>query len=255
MIDERDIELVQGDIDAELGETQREQLRNRLTDSAELRAYQAKLRNLANVLNSMPPLEPPDDLHRQLLRRVDSPGGRRGRIFSAGRWPVPPALRYAASFAVGLGFAAVLYEAASLDDQSPEQLARLAGTMIYSEKPPGTTEGDRLVLAANELRGDVTLHRGSDTWIVAFHLDSSAPVEVAMEFGGLPFRGFAQLQDELDELSIDAGAMRLVTEGKREFAVFLGEEGKSGTRLDLRFYAGEKQVSSGSLDASDRGSR
>jgi len=251
MIDERDIELVQGDIDGELGETQREQLRKRLAESPDMRAYQAKMQDLANVLSSVPSLEPPGDLRQELLRRVGSPGRRKGRFFAAGWWPVLPALGYAASFAAGLGLAAALYETASLDEQSPEQLARLAGTMIYNEQPPGTTEGDRLVLAANELRGDVTLHRGSDTWVVAFDLDSPAPVEVAMEFGGLPFRGFAQLQNELKEVSIADGAMRLVSEGKREFAVFLGEEGKSGARLELRFYAGKKQVSGGSLHASD----
>lgn len=251
MIDERDIDLVQADIDGELSATQREQLHERLADSSELRAYQTRLQELASVLDSVAPLEPPAELHRDLLQRADLPGRGRSGFLSAGWWPLPPALRYAATFAAGLALTAALYEAASLDDQSPEQLARLAGTMIYSEQPPGTTEKDRLVLATNEVRGDVTLHRSADIWIVAFHLDSPAPVEMGMAFGGLPFRGIAQLQNELDEMRITDGGMRLVSEGKHEFAVFLGEEGKSGARLDLRFYAGDEQVSGGSLDASN----
>ncbi|MGH8494578.1 MAG: anti-sigma factor family protein [Gammaproteobacteria bacterium] len=249
MIDERDIELVHADIDGEIGASQRERLRERLAASAELRAYKSRLQELAEVLDSVPPLEPPGDLRRELLQRVDLSGRHKSRFPSAGWRPTPIVLRYAAAFAAGLALTAILYETVSLDDQSPEELARLAGTMIYSQQPPGTTEEDRLVLQSDELRGDVTLHRGADVWIVAFHLDSSAPVEVAMKFGGLPFRGFAQLQDELGEVSIAGGAMRLVSDGKREFAVFLGEQDQSGASLELQFFAGDEQMSGGSLDA------
>lgn len=247
MSNETDIELVQADIDGEISETQREGLRARLAASPELRAYQASVRELVDILDSVPALEPPVDLRQDLLQRLSGhPGRKEPRVSAGWRW-APPALRYAAACAAGIGIAAILHETMSLGDQSPEQLARLAGTMLYQEAPPEAALQDRLVLEEDELRGEVALQRNSDAWVVTFHLDSGAPVAVAMEFGDLPFRGFAQLRNALEDMSVTDGAMRVLSTGQQEFAVFLGQNANDEVRLDLRFYSGNQQITGGSL--------
>ncbi len=252
----RDNELIQAGLDGELTADEHSALAKLLDESAEARTLDQELRALSELLAAEPPTELPPGLHEAVLRsaaqtmtappsqaptRSPSPAGPQG-------WRgALMALRYVGAFAAGLLVTAFLYE---LGTPPPtEDFTGLAGSMIQGDALT-TSPVDGFELSSGAVTGRVDLLQGHTVRVVNFELDSAGPVEVTLSYDeGLGFGGFAQIENELSEVQVANGQIRLVNQGRHRFAVFFSDSGEEAARISLSFRADRELIHEQTLAA------
>jgi hypothetical protein len=238
-------EFIQAGIDGELTADEQSALAKLLEESAEARTLDQELRALSEALAAEPPIELPPGLHEAVLRSAAQtmntphsqaptrspppagPQGWRGALI---------ALRYVGAFAAGLLVTAFLYE---LGTPPPtEDFSGLAGSMLSADALT-TSSVDGFELSSEAVTGRVDLRQGHTVLVVDFELDSAGPVEVTLSYGeeGLGFGGFAQVENELSDVQVANGQIRLINEGQHRFAVFFRDSGEEAARVALSFKA------------------
>ncbi len=251
----RDQELIQAGIDGELIPDERTALARLLEDSAEARTVDQELRALSDVLAGEPPPEFPQGLHQTL---IDAAAGAIAPPLAPAR-KAPPAdqpgwrsallaLRYVGAFAAGLLVTAVLYE---LGTPPPtEDFTGLAGSMLQVDALK-TASVDGFELNFEAVTGHVNMRQGPTVLVVDFELDSAGPVEVTLSYGeeGLGFGGFAQVENELSNVQVVNGQIRLVNEGQHRFAIFFRDSGEEAARIALVFKADQELIHEQTLAA------
>ena len=124
-----------------------------------------------------------------------------------------------------------------------EDFTELAGSMIQGDALR-TSSVDGFELSSEIVRGSVDLRQGHTVLVVDFDLDSAAPVEVTLSYGeqGLGFGGFAQVENELSDVQVADGHIRLINEGRHRFAVFFRDSGEGAARIALVFKADRELI-------------
>jgi len=229
MLKERTIFLINADIDGELPADDKKELEVILASSDEARAMKAELLRLNNLLDSVPDQSPPADLSEQILSQL-APPPRTGGFSLAGLFssfqPASAGLAFAAGLLLTVGF----YEL-SPNHQSAGDTASMVGTMVASQPGiPQLLEND-MFLKGDGFSGTVSLRENEGIYVLSFDLDSdnSTEIEVGLDRTGLSFGGFAETQGDRDEVvdsvAISGGTLRVVNQGRQQFAVFLRENG------------------------------
>jgi hypothetical protein len=225
MLDERTINLINADLDGELEAGEREDLEGILESSAEARAMRAELLGLGNMLDGLPEQLPPADLKRQILSQLAPPPG--AAVFSlpklfASFQPATAGL----AFAAGLLMTVAFYEL-SPAHRSSADTASMVGTMVASPQgSPGLSKND-LFLKGDGFSGKLSLRETEDIFVLNFDLDSEdrTEIEVGLDRTGLAFGGFAETQGDtdkaVDSVAVSGGTLRVVNQGRQQFAVFL----------------------------------
>jgi hypothetical protein len=86
-----------------------------------------------------------------------------------------------------------------------------------------------LVYRAEGFTGRISLSDSDGMYVLNFDLESEerTEIEIGLEDTGFTFGGFAQPYDGADEvidsISISGGTLRVVNQGRQQFAVFLRE--------------------------------
>jgi hypothetical protein len=197
MLDQRIIELINADIDGELGPHEQGELEAVLESSPEAVTFRLELLGLNNAFRKMPDLDPPPDLARNILDQVQLPARQRPFNlpgFLAGLSPVAGGLAFAAGLLLAVGF----YESGSRK-LTPQDTVNMVGTMVAGEqvkvtaRPPG--ERDSLLLDLEE----------AGLMVIGFTQDDRSDGSF------------------IDTLELLGGAMRVVNQGRHHFVVFLKE--------------------------------
>ncbi len=221
MIDERTRELIHAGLDGELGEGEKEALRQALSASDEAREYQASMEELDAFLTRVPNQEPPASMHASIMNSIQLPGRRRGGLaFGFGQFP--GFVRYGFAVAAGLLLAIGMYEYRPGTDGAPD-MTSMVGTIM-----PGRTalEGERLdgfSFEIDQLSSEVALVRREDALVLDMQLDAAGPISVTVDFAGegLQFDAIAQMQSDLDSIEIADRNIRIQANGRQHFAVML----------------------------------
>ncbi len=109
MIDPRTEELLNAALDGALTDGEAEELRNRLAQSDEARAYQASLEALHNALGSLPQQDLPGALHGSISDGIQLPSSSpRSAVFPISAWP--GVIRYGLAASLGMAVAIFLYQ-------------------------------------------------------------------------------------------------------------------------------------------------
>lgn len=253
MLDTRTFELINADLDRELGPDEAVELDALLDSSSEAREMKSELLKMTNILEGLPKLTPPADLSEQILQQIKLP--RRtvkqllGNLFSS----FQPAT-------AGLAFAAGLLLTVSVYELSPRNasvgdLASMVGTMVADNQSSPSRQIDTFSIEHSELSGSVSLRESKGVLLVDFDLDSKQEVEIELGLveDGLSFAGIAQtarLQDNVNEsYVVSGGTLRVVNHGRQTFTVFLRRaakvEGREG--ISIGFSSGGEQVFHGIL--------
>lgn len=227
MLEQRIIELINADIDGELGQAEKDELQAILESSAEARIMRVELLKLTNLLDSSPDLEPPAELSTQILDKLAPSGGKAAFSLSgllSSFQPVTAGVAFAAGLVLAVGFYELSPGRHGVDDT-----AGMVGTMVMGQPRTPLLLKNDLVYRAEGFTGRISLSDSDGMYVLNFDLESEerTEIEIGLEDTGFTFGGFAQPYDGADEvidsISISGGTLRVVNQGRQQFAVFLRE--------------------------------
>jgi hypothetical protein len=248
MINERTIELINGGLDGELNDRQREELEAVLKESEAARDYRDQLVSLDEVLASQAPLEPPPEWHADIVSRISLPAPR--AWFRLGQ--VPVSARYGLTAAAGLLLAVGLYEFRP-GLLGNGELDQMVGTIM---RPDHRAEGvtlDSFNFKLDQVSSSVSLVQRNGSLILDVTLDSGEPVEITVDFtsDGLKFDAIAQMKSDLKSIEFADQAIQVTGSGQQHFAVLLHRDDAQPVnheaRIGLRFSSNGELVTEGSL--------
>lgn len=247
-VEQKYLELIHGDIDREISEKQRADLRAFLQSSEEGRELHAELSSLCQTISSSAALEPPPHLRYAIL---DSIKPHRKRLTVADQVKAlfsVPALRYAGTFAAGVLLTLSLVGSDQASKHAFDDLTELVGT-ISKDIPQPMVSGRSLHLTASELAGTVTLGSAGSVLVLDFDLASRKPVKIVAAFPerGIWFNGFAQLENPGTSVSAESGRVTLHSEGRQRYAIYLNNVGGKDASINLKFYLGNALIHEGEL--------
>ena len=228
MLDQHIINLINADLDGELGADEARELKSILDSSSEAVSFKDELLQLNDAIAKLPELDPPARLSRTILDQVQLPA-RRGLFqfpgFLSDFNPATAGLAFAAGLLMAIGF----YQIAS-QKVSQHDMFSMVGTMVGGEQIRAPGKGDRLTLEMDGLSGTVALNVNDYGQALEFNLESKVAIEIELDFenAGLMLNGF--VQDDLGDgslietLELSGGTMRVVNQGKHHFVVFLKQQ-------------------------------
>jgi len=222
MLEERTLNLINADVDGELTPAEQQQLDSILETSAEARAMRAELLKLSNLLNSVPEQAPPDGLSSRILTQLAP-----RRAFSLASLfesfqPVTAGLAFAAGLLLTVGF----YEM-SPQGRTSGDAASMVGTMVAGQNSGLNLLENSLYFSGDDFSGSVSLSENNGLYVLNFDLDSTdrREIKVGLDQTGLSFGGFAETPGTsdkvMDTVTISGGTLRVVSQGRQQFAVFL----------------------------------
>ncbi len=254
MLDKHIIELINADIDGELGPNELQELEAVFDSSAEAVQYRVELLKLDGALRDLPELDPPASLTHRILGQVELPAKQpvlNLQGFFARYNPIATGFAFAAGLLVTVG----IYETGSrnlvLDDT-----VSMVGTMVAGQHVGISGQGHRLSLDLDNLSGTVSLQQNESGKTLEFDLESEKRIEIELDFenAGLMVIGFAQ-DDRgdgslIETLEILGGTMRVVNQGRHHFVVFLKHSPDSesqGTDIRIGISQDGQRVFEGTL--------
>ncbi|NND43932.1 MAG: hypothetical protein HKN58_01315 [Xanthomonadales bacterium] len=249
MINERTIELINGGLDGELNERQREELESALRESEGAQAFKAELEALDRVLAEQEPLDLPAGLHESTMSRISLPQP----TFT---WPrlaaIPGFMRYGLTAAAGLLLAVGLYEfrPGSLGEGEVENMV---GTIMKGDRGTPNVTLDTFSFDLGELSSSVNLVQRDDALVLDVTLMSAEPIELTVDFtsDGLMFDAIAQMQSDLKSIEFADQAIQVTGHGQQHFAVLLHRDDaqpvNEEARIGLRFLSNGELVKEGTL--------
>lgn len=246
-IDQKYIDLINADIDGEISDGDRAELRAFLDQNDEGRAIHEEISLVCSTLNAVKAEEPPSHLRHAIMNSVRS---ARPETRSPGFLQMlfaTPALGYAATFAAGVLLTMSLMNSGQISIRAFDDVTGLVGTV--SDPIDAHTVG---ALAVDEpaVAGTVVLRSVGNMLILDFDLVATRPIEIEADYTDktIWFNGFAQLESSGTTVSAETGRIRLGMDGKRRYAVYLHNAGGRGTTVNLRFSAKGEVIHEASLD-------
>jgi hypothetical protein len=181
----------------------------------------------------MPEQEPPADLSRQVLEKLPAPAAR--RPFSLAGWfasiqPAPAAAAFAAGLLVAIG----AYELSS-PERSPADIANMVGTIVAPRGEAEAVTRDRVELSAPGVSGTLALDAQGDVYVLRVDVQSSRQTEIVIQLAeaGLGFGGLAHASEGVaneESVQVSGGALRVESQGRQAFSVFLRQTASSTGR-------------------------
>lgn len=225
MMSERILELINADIDGELRPEDQPELDAALESSAEARAARRDLQKLGRLMEDLPSQEPPASLGINILKGIGLPS-RKPR-FSLASWlfslkPATAGLAFAAGLVLTVGFYEFSQEGPAAVDS-----ARMVGTMVAGKAADSGVHKNDIRLKGDGFSGTISLREDSGIYVLNFDLESeqSTEVKVGLDETGFAFGGFAEVQGDenriFESVMMSGGALRVVNQGRQQFAVFL----------------------------------
>jgi len=257
MIDERTLNLINADVDGELTADEKEELDRTLESSAEARTMRNELLKLDHLLGSVPPQSPPPGLTAKILDQLRPPEAASRfsiRALFESFQPVPMGMAFVAGLLLTAGF----YEM-SAGRTTPGNAASMVGTMVTGKSGGLNLLENNLYFSSDDFSGNVSLVENDGLYVLNFDLDSRDRklINVGLDRTGLSFGGFAETpgnsDNVIDSVTIAGGTLRVASQGRQKFAVFLRETGRgqkvAAERITIDFSGVERQA-----PASDSGS-
>lgn len=247
-IDNKHLDLINADIDGEIGHADKSALDAFLTENDEGRALHAELAMLRDSIESVEAVSPPRHLRHVIMnsvkptpRKTESPGFLQVLLAT-------PALKYTATFAAGV---ILTLSAVSSDQFSNRALDDVTGLVGTIAEPVSGSLLNRVVVDNAKVTGSVSLRSAGSLLILDFDLVANGPIEIEADYSdrSIWFNGFGQLESSGTSISATTGSVSLGMEGKRRYAVYLHNGGEQrGVTVNLRFVAGEELVHETSLE-------
>ena len=264
MSNERALELINAEVDGELGPDERAELGSILAASPDLRAAHAELRSLGELLGGLPAQEPPPGLAERIVAQIRLPERRASAAagFSlsrllAGLQPAQAGL----AFAAGLLMTVVVYELAGPGGHETD-LSDMVGTMVADPDAGAGRPLNSATISQAGVSGTVSLSDMGSYLVLNFDLEAAAETEVVVELAeaGLSFGGIAHASAgsnaDTESFAVSGGTLRVANQGRQHFMVFLRraeELGLKGRSMDFEVSQAGGKAYRGSLQLGEDG--
>lgn len=245
-IEQKYIDLINADIDGDIGHADKDELDTFLAENDEARALHTELAALIGSMEAIEAIAPPPHLRHVIMNSVkptpaktESPGFLEVLFAS-------PALRYSSTFAAGVLLTLTIVSSDQISNQAFDDVTNLVGTI---SDPISGDLVNSIAVDNAEVAGQVSLRSTGSMLILDFDLVANSPVEIEADYRdrSIWFNGFAQLESSGTTISAETGSVTLGMEGKRRYAVYLQNSGERGVTVNLRFVAGGEVVHEASL--------
>ena len=228
MIDERTLELIHAELDAEIDAGDLAELQRRLASDPEASAMREHLAKVAGALGRMPPVMPPAGLQQQILQatrptaKVVPFPDRRVRF-----------VRYTMALAAGTIIAAVGIGFTGASRVGFDS-GQLVGTMGRPAAEPVST-GAEIKLQAPDLKGSVALSPVDGRLLLLFNLASEQPVKVTAAYAEAAFRLQQQAPSDsgVGAYRATPGHIEFVNQGTQRLALMLDPEAGGPVRISF----------------------
>ena len=247
-IDQKHIDLINADIDGEIGGAEKAELESYLEQNAEGRALQAELLAFCASLENLEAEDPPPHMRHVIMNSVAPerttkpgvPGFLRTLIAT-------PAVTYAVTFAAGVFLTLSLVNSSQISSRAFDDMTGLVGTVA---EPIDAETAAVVAVDKSNIAGTVSLRSTGSILILDFDLVAVDPIQIEADYSDrtIWFNGFAQLESSGTTVSAESGHVTLGMEGKRRYAVYLQNEGDRKTTVNLRFKADGEVVHEASLE-------
>jgi hypothetical protein len=247
-INQKHIDLINADIDGEIGHSDKDALSAFLAENDEGRALHDELATLSDSIESIESVSPPPHLRHVIMnsvkpapRKTDSPGFLQVLLAT-------PALKYSATFAAGVVLTLSAVSSDQFSNRAFDDVTGLVGTIA---EPVSGSLLNSVVVDNAKIVGNVSLRSAGPMLILDFDLVANGPIEIEADYGdrSIWFNGFGQLESSGTTISAKSGSVSLGMEGKRRYAVYLRNGGEQrGVTVNLRFVAEGELVHEASLE-------
>lgn len=246
-IDQKHLDLINADIDGEIGDSDRAELLAFLAQSAEGRALHEELASLCSTLDGVDSIEAPTHLRHVIMNSLKPAGTKPESPSLLQKIFAIPALTHAVTFAAGVFLTLSLLSSGQISTGAFDDVTGLVGTIA---DPIDAEVLGAVAFNKPEVAGKVALRRSGAMLILDMDLVAMRPIEVEADYTDrtIWFNGFAQLESSGTKISAETGRIRLGMDGKRRFAVYLQNKGGRETTVKLRFMADGKVVHETKLD-------
>lgn len=241
---------IQASVDGELAASAEQQLQAQLQANPEARLYHDQLRQLNDVLASLPPLEPPANLYTQVVNQVELPRQSFwSRLVAAA--PQHGLLRYGLSAAAG----AVLTLAVINANQAlpPGDTNGMAGTLSRTGLNDLYQPPENVSLGNPDVSGELVIARRGEHYVLQVLSDGDGPLNLELGLSGdaAGFDSFTPKSGRSGSLAYAPGGFSISSNGRASFELQLSAERQAllpGTRLSWLFTRQGEVISEGWLE-------
>jgi len=245
-IEQKYIDLINADIDGEIGHADKTELDTFLAENDEARTLHKQLVALCGSIDSIEPVSPPPHIRHVIMNSVkptptntESPGLLQ-MLFES------PVLKYSSTFAAGVLLTLSILSSDQISNEAFDDVTGLVGTI---SDPISGNLVNTIAVDNAQVAGKVSLRTTGSMLILDFDLAATQPVEIEADYSDrtIWFNGFAQLESSGTTVSAKSGSVTLGMEGKRRYAVYLQNGGERGVTVNLRFVSEGEVVHEASL--------
>ncbi|MGH7451968.1 MAG: anti-sigma factor family protein [bacterium] len=248
MVDEKFVELIHQEIDAENSPDETAKLKAYLAQNTEARKLYDDLAVAANMLREVKAVEPPSTLKKSILRSIQpdryiarakksAPGGIRNLVdmlFGAPSYQ----LKYAYTFAFGLMAGLFIYALMSNTNQQQAGIdnSNLYGTLAWLEAAGNFASADSMAVDLEAGRVSMQVKSSPKQVIAELHLNTIKETTIQLEFeeNDLGFSGVSQSNSQAGvAFNRDEHVLKLTTRGENRYVIAFAN--KAPTASSLRF--------------------
>lgn len=253
-IDQRALDLLNGNVDGELSSAEQDELNILLAGSNKVRNLDVELKTFTRLLDELPQREPPEYLQSAIERQVRLPVQSNRHEETPGffgTWLPAHWLRTGFALAAGAVLTIGVYEMGS-EPMTAQDAANMAGTMVDNQANDQGELLDSVHIFTDRLNGSVELRSNEEFFNLDVQLNSDGPTQVVVNFAerGLEFEGISRNQDGKDTILIAEGAINVTSSGEQSYILQLRRTSKTqqAAPLELEFFANNILVHEASLN-------
>ncbi len=225
MISEKQMELINREIDGVNSAAESEELKKIMAENPEAKAYYDSLEELSNKLGTLEDVEPSPHLTKHIMNSIPAPKTSRAEkkgffksLFSVPQYVFKP--QYASVFAGGLVFGLVLFFViTSTINPTGIDLGDIAGTLISRDKKQDFENANSFKIHTSEAYGRVDFKQSKELVLVEINLRTNKELELLFEFDSfdISFNSFKQFQKKNNGLAINSRYVKFTNNGDNKY--------------------------------------
>lgn len=254
MVDEKFVELIHQEIDAENSPDQTAKLKAYLAQNTETRKLYDELVAAANVLREVNAVEPPRNFKKNILRSIQpnrytarakkpAPGGIRSLVdmlFGAPSYQ----LKYAFVFACGLMAGLFIYALMSNTSQQQAGIdnSNLYGTMAWLDTAGNFAAVDSMAVDLEVGRVSMQVKSSPKQVIAELHLNTIKETTIQLEFeeNDLGFSGVSQASSQAGaSFSSDGHTLKFINLGENQYLIAFANKTSAVSSLRFKLFASD----------------
>ncbi len=249
MIDERQIELMNGEIDGVNSPEESAELKRYLESHPEAQSYFEGLHRLEDIFEEAKKQLPPEQLRQNILSSVyDSQEESEKRNTVAAIFSFlkkRPSRKFVYAFAAGIIFGLCLFALIGkfVPSSTSMNLEKLYGTLAIIEDEKSLFTSQPIIFKLNKVSGSVRVRYAKEKIFTELRLLSDSKIQVIFQHDQrVQFEGLSVAGDGHYQTAIGDSETRLTHNGTRDYLLLFNDERRTKSPILFKVMAGEEQL-------------